>query len=268
MQHFVGRTIEHRVLFTTWEEGLALWHRLVRALPGLRQLVLMPDHFHALHPSDRRWDLGVAMRSFARWRGTRLRDARPLWRPQPEPVAIPDRLHLQRTERYLALNPSRAELVEDPLAWPLSSYRDAVGLSAQPVRRPVEDPHAFHHYVSSDPTVRTTGTGLPIERGSIPTLDEVCEAVSAVMRVTLQALYKRGPTRTVAIRCMKTLCDASGSDIAAHLGVSRATVSRVRAGVDRTVRLVAVVAGDRRFRGLTDEDLRLLPGWWRYRGRS
>ena len=83
---------------------------------------------------------------------------------------MPDEKHALRQIRYIALNPCRAGLTQDPLEWPWSTYRGCFGGVAQPwVSLDVlaellgwDSVGAFrtwfHKYVSSDPTVNPTGT--------------------------------------------------------------------------------------------------------------
>jgi hypothetical protein len=72
------------------------------------------------------------------------------------------------------LNPTRDGLVDDPLAWLWSSYRDVIGAVVDPwitstrLARALDQPargfnERLHAYVSSDPSVAVKGTTFPVE---------------------------------------------------------------------------------------------------------
>lgn len=118
MFHHVARARSGEWLFRTELEGRGLWRR-VAALDGLVAACRMPDHLHVVlrhgHPSRCLLQVESAC--------TRARNAArggrgPLWAPAPPPQPLPDELHLRRTVRYVHLDPCRARLVSDPLAWP------------------------------------------------------------------------------------------------------------------------------------------------------
>lgn len=265
MHHLVAHAVPRTLLFRTWTEGRALWERVVTALPGLHALVLMPDHLHLLHAQDVRLPLGAALSGYVRWRNHRRGEHGPGVVPLPPAEPLVDEDKVRRSVRYVALNPCRARLVDDPLAWPLSAYRDALGLALDPVRRAVPDPHSLHAYVSADPTVNPNGTDLPLPRVDLPSPSLVADAVSALARVPLAALRRRGRPRALYLRAAKTLCDAPAAAIAAEAACGPVGIQRARAGLDDDVRLVARVAGDPRFAGLPDGDLLRQPAWYRYR---
>ena len=121
--------------------------------------------------------------------------------------------HLLETLRYVVLNPVRAGLAERPETWKWSSYRATVGISqAQPWFTPervwalfAPDPHAarreYREFILAGidhrPTVR-------------PDLDQLIVELSASQIVTARDAH--GYTQV---------------EIAAHLGVSQPTVSRI-----------------------------------------
>src|SRR5687768_1602410 len=157
MLHYVGRSVPGTLLIHHWREGLALFDLLLERAPGA-DLVVMPDHFHLL--AERPVVIAAAMSAFARWRNHARGTRGPVWEPAPEPTEPGDAKKQSRTRRYVYLNPCRAQLVTDPLAWPLSTYRDAVGLTVRPVRERVSDPARLHAYVAQDDTV-APGSLLP-----------------------------------------------------------------------------------------------------------
>ncbi len=265
--HLVAHTLPGTVAFRTWVEARALWDRVVPAVPGLVALVLMPDHLHLLHGADVRRPLAAALSGYARWRNHQRGERGPLFHPVPPPEELVDDDKVRRSIRYVALNPCRARLVADPLAWPFSSYRDSVGLAVPSVRRPDGDPHELHAYVSADPTVDVRGSALPVAPHQVPTPEAVAHAVSALTRTPLGGLRRRGPARRLFLRAAKALCPCSGRDLARLAGCSDSAVAHAPSALDAEVRLVARVVDDPRFDALFEGDLRATPGWRRYRGR-
>jgi hypothetical protein len=121
----------------------------------------------------------------------------PIWQPVATPPTIPDRKHLRRQVRYVALNPTRSGLVRDPLAWLWSTHRDAVGATDDPWVRASRLADALgmpragfasthHAYVSADPSVAVGGTPCPLPGGvtGMPRhpLERVLRAASAARR--------------------------------------------------------------------------------------
>ena len=135
-----------------------------------------------------------------------------LWEQAPPPPAIPDAFHLQRQLRYLALNPSRAGLVRDPLEWMWSTHRDVIGAIAEPwvrsetvarrLGKPLEGFGSWQHaYVSGDPTVSLDGTPFPTAAKSTRcaehSLREIAAAASAATRAYEIDVRRRTPTRAL-----------------------------------------------------------------------
>ena len=184
MDHIVARSTPGTLLFRTWTEAQNLWDRLVE-IPAISALVLMPNHIHLLAPDVSEQDFTRRMSGYARWRTHRRGVRGPVWQPHPPFHEMPDSSHTRRTRRYIHLNPCRAGLVDDPLAWPFSTHRDATGLTVDAVVKRSGDAVAFHAYVSADPTVCVEGTWLPQgSAGPRTSLDEVEAAVSALTRST------------------------------------------------------------------------------------
>lgn len=269
MQHFVLRAREGTLLWHTWREAAALWQRVAAAAPGAAAICVMPDHVHVLHPRDIRAPLLGAARRYARWRNTRRGERGAVFRPLGAAVIAAGAVKRRRDERYIHLNPCRAGLVSDPLAWPFSTHRDAVGLAVGAARPAAPDPVAYHRYVSGDPHVAVSGTELPEVTpwvgASEAALVRVEAAVSALTRTPAPGLRRRGPARTLLIRAARTLTTASAPEIAAFVGVTARTVHKTARHYDHAVALVDRVLGDPRFRGLGPEDLRR--GWRRYMAR-
>jgi hypothetical protein len=129
----------------------------------------MPDHLHLVHfadPAHVKRNLARLVVAFGRSEGCSGR-----WHvPVPAPILGPDKL--LRQLRYVHLNPCRAGLTRDPLAWPWSTHRDGIGAVYEPWLRLSELDlglslrgasleQAFHRYVSADPSVHPEGSGFP-----------------------------------------------------------------------------------------------------------
>ncbi len=248
-----------------------MWKRLFHQVPDPLALCLMPDHIHLLHRRDVSWGLGLALNAYARWRNARRGVHGPVWRRQGPPEPVQGAVKLRRSVRYIHLNPCRAGLVDDPLAWAWSTHRDRVGLTVRPVVRVDPDRVRFHRYVSSDPTVRVEGTDLPwpldlVEPGE-PGLLRLRGAVSAVSRTPWQDLDARGPARKLLWRAARCMSPGSQVQQAAILGCDVSSLRRTSDRWGPELRTVASAAGDLRFEGLQPGDLRLSRGWARYRFR-
>jgi hypothetical protein len=263
MNHLVAHAVTGTLLFRDWIEALELWMRLVRAFQGLQALCLMPNHIHLLHPTATAERLRQVLAGYARWRNAHRGESGPVWQRIPPEEPIHGREKERRQERYVHLNPSRAGLATCPLGWPFSTHRDAVGLAAFPVRRAAPDRYEYQRYISSDPSVRVTGTELPNAPWRDPSPDEVRAAVSAVTRTPLSLLRRRGPARTLLVRSLRALTSASAREIAVLTGTSVRNVERAPTVRDRGVEIVATVIGDPRFPALSDEDLQI-----RWRGAN
>jgi hypothetical protein len=252
-------------LFHDHTEARALWDRFV-ALGPVHHLCLMPDHLHLFTLRVDPAALRGAMSGHTRWLANRRCEPVRLWRgyTEPEPITNPE--HLQRTRRYVLLNPCRGRLVHDPLAWPWSTHRDATGLAWPRARRVVGDPVDFHGYVSRDRSVDPAGTDLP-NHGlylACPSMDQVAAAVSAVTRTPVAWLRSKPLHRRRLIRCLRCLTDLGVREIARRLNVAPSTVSAVPAKWDELVRVVDLVLTDGRFPGLHQGDLRLTRMWEQY----
>jgi len=271
-RHHAARSLPGTLLWRTHVEARALWVRILVQVPDPEALCLMPDHLHLLHVRDVSGPLGLAMNAYARWLNPRRGRRGAVWRPQDTPTDVIGGQKRRRSVRYVHLNPCRARLVDDPLAWPWSTHRDRVGLAWPGVVRRSPDPHGFHRYVSSDPTVHVQGTELPlalslVEPGAAG-LECLRGATSEILRLPLQATEVRGRARTVWLRAARCLSPASTAQIAAHCGLT----ARAIRGVDRSwaqdLSALARAAGDPRFPGLAPGDLRWDPRWARYRWRD
>lgn len=275
MFHHVARALPGTLLFRTHPEAAALWARLT-ALDGLVAACLMPDHVHVVLAHGEATALSGVRSGYSRWRNRRRGDAGSAWQVPPPPESLPDALHRERTVRYVHLNPCRAGIVKDPLEWPWSTHRDAVGLARAPAVPPRRDPAAFHAHVSGDPSVAVTGTPLPEPRYGQASWEEVEDAVGAVLRLDRVAIHEDRRALRLIARLAAVYGVAGNPEIAERLGPRRSWAWRMTRGVpgpgarhsDPDLRLALRILGDPRFYALPVGDLRRLPAWARYRARS
>lgn len=264
MLHVVAHAVSGDFLWRCHEEGLALWTRLLALQPAA--LCLMPDHIHVL---TERYDCQAFARllsGFTRWRHHRRGGHGQVWMPHPEPVRPSGPLHLQRTHRYIALNPCRDGLTTDPLAWAWSTHRDTVGFAAPPVLRPARDPDRQHAYVSADPSVAVDGTMLPLRRvdAGRPGWGSLVAAVSALTRRPVEFIAEPGHARQLLVAAAREIGGFPATAVAPRLGVSRATIHRELPVRRELLDLVARVLDEPRFPALGAMRLDLTPRWRSY----
>ncbi|GDX78288.1 hypothetical protein LBMAG42_00990 [Deltaproteobacteria bacterium] len=202
MLHLIAWAAPGTLLFRTWAEGVACLEVFAAAFPDLDALLVMPDHVHIKGDWPKaevrlaRAETAFARRRFA-MRGKE--GPRGAFARHPEPTRIVNKDHERRTRRYIYLNPVRDEIVECPLAWPLSTYRDRLGLAAFPLVPKANDPERLHRYVSTDADSQLGGTPFPQLRARESSIDDVIDAVSAITRVGPEALTRGGRARTLAV---------------------------------------------------------------------
>jgi REP element-mobilizing transposase RayT len=265
------------LLFRYWREARALWDQLA-GVPGIRAAALMPDHIHVLLPESSVSALKAALRAYALWRNHDRGERGPVWEHGSLGRRPLSDQHGETTVRYIHLNPCRAQLAADPLAWAFSTHRDACGLAVPPIVGRVHDPDAFQADLASDRFVVSNDPRLPAPQLSgrtrgIASIQDVFAAVSALTRTPAAQLKERGAARSLLLRAARTYADASPPQIAAAAGVSLPTVFRAKpkkdARRDPAVQLVGSVLHDGRFALLTDRQVWRGParGWARYRDR-
>lgn len=275
MHHLVARALPGTLLVRTHAEAAALWEIVVRTFPEVLALCIMPDHLHLLLPHGDEADrLTDAMRAFEQARNRGRGERSRVWDfPHPPADAVADEQKARRSVRYVHLNPCRAKLVADPLAWPWSTHRDAVGFAATPVIPRRADASAFHAYVSADDSVCVEGTALPYIRFADHPWNDVLSTVSAVCRIRPSSVLLRGPARVLALRTAWAHGLREPTVLARLAGTSRVTVWRTCRGAPPRGARVADTAldaciravGDDRFRAIGDRPLWFDFGWGRYR---
>lgn len=267
MLHYAMQAPEGRLLFREWEEAHYLWHSLA-ARVSVGVLMLMPNHVHLLVPRDDQVEaMRRAMRAFARWRNARRGERGRVWDWGHKPKRVLGGSYRKRTLHYVFLNPCRRGLVDDPLAWPFSSYRDALGLALPALHRAWPGAQELHQRVCRYGALERAEIRLPRAqaRERRPTLGQLAAAVSALTRTPLAEVREPGPARALFIHASRELANASSTSLGSFLGVGPSTVRMAWRQATSGVDLVARVLGDARFTALAAGDLRRRPTWGFYR---
>jgi REP element-mobilizing transposase RayT len=276
-EHIVGWAPKGQLLFRTWIEGVALFDTFVRHFPELEALCVMPEHTHVLGQwPDAGERLVAAQGAYTRWRNATRHETGGAWGIHPAATRVVDARHGRRTVRYIHLNPVRDHLVRCPLAWPLSTHRDACGLVIAPVVEPVPEPEELHRYVSSDPDAKVEGTPFPRLRRQQAPIAAVIAAASAAGRFPVEMMSRRGAARELGVALASLAGIRDASVVAGAFAMSRSAayaklagaVTDVRAiGVAPDLLVAATLLNDPRFYVLQSGDLRTLPSWRHLRNR-
>lgn len=273
--HFPVRSADGRWLFETWVEARWLWDLLNRHVDYVA-LVIMLDHFHSLCRAKDLLAVKNAMRAYALKRNVSRGESGPVWRRKERGTIVKSTKQRNVLGAYIHRNPVVAGLVDDPLAWPFSTHRDAVGLAIPCVRRTAPDPERFHEtvrYVRERPHLRQRSLpqGLAAltrpellgecggRQSTMPkdlVLRQIQAAVSALTRTPEELFWKPAPARSLFVRCARVLAKATTAEISAFSGMSRMTVLREPRTMSDTVALVERVLGDDRFTLLQGGNLR------------
>ena len=147
-----------------------LWRRLRHNWPEAVAACLMYDHVHLVvasqDPARDRVRMAHVLGALSRYK-----DGTGRWKV-PRPTDVLNAEHLTRAVRYAHLNPCRAGLARDPLAWPWSTHRGLIGAEVNPwvtpdrlaplLERSVSGFVPWlHTYVSGDPSVSPAGSLQP-----------------------------------------------------------------------------------------------------------
>ncbi len=206
-KHWVARTCTPYEPFQNFELSRKSWWQLKALFPELIAAVFMPNHIHLIVPTG-------DTRRFAALLGSVSKFAKiqRLWQPIPQAAEIPDRHHLRRHVRYIALNPCRKSLCSDPLEWYWSTYREIFGAATEcgdvrknlttALREPFHEVR-FHTYVSADPSVRIEGTPPPQSTSpkvfANQSIGDILSAASAALRLPTSSVERKGELRSLFI---------------------------------------------------------------------
>ncbi len=258
--HLTARLREHVRVRLEGDRGAWLWKQLRRAFPRVLGCMLMSNHLHVL---PRVVSPRLARASFVKLLGAFARAfsiARPVWERVP-PIAIVDASKALTLVRYLALNPPKARIVTDPLAWYWSTHLDLCGAITDPwvtlddlrpfLRTGMNDVERVHTYVSADPSVHVCGTALPRAARdtevSTRTLDEILLAATGATRGRSGHHRRRGPTREAFVWLAATQGWRHLDRLAQLCGITTAGIRRIlRSPRPASLDAARVVLGDAR----------------------
>lgn len=104
---------------------------------AIHAYVLMPNHVHLLVTPEREETLARVMQSigrrYVRWFNDRHARTGTLWEGRFRSSVVEAERYFLACSRYIELNPVRAALAADPLAFPWSSYAHHVGQRVDPL---------------------------------------------------------------------------------------------------------------------------------------
>lgn len=104
---------------------------------AIHAYVLMPNHVHLLATPEREDTLARLMQSlgrrYVRWFNDRHGRTGTLWEGRFRSSVVEAERYFLACSRYIELNPVRAGLAADPLAFPWSSYAHHVGRRVDPL---------------------------------------------------------------------------------------------------------------------------------------
>lgn len=240
--HLVAHAAKLPIQLTDYEVASWLWPRMQRRFPVALACVLMPDHLHLLTPTPceeaARHELALLIGSMGRSGGER---GRIRFDRIPPCLLDDDPAKLTRQTRYIALNPQRAGLVDDPLAWLWSTHRDVVGTVARPWvtadrlaadlgRSPDGFARDWHRYVTREDGVPIAAQTFPVP--AAPTsftahpLEDVASAVARSMRARVSDIQKRGPVRSLFLVVAPLVGWTSSSLLASYCDVTTRAIQK------------------------------------------
>lgn len=251
MLHLTARA-DHGFPLSDPNVARRLWSGLRRAFPDALSCCLMGNHLHLLVDEQPVTATRKLRSALGRTKGT-WRVAEPEWiRPSPT--------KMRRQLRYIALNPCRARLCGDPMAWIWSTHRDVLGASIDPWV-PAErvahlgSPAELHAYISKDPSVSVSGSPLPQVRPWLHGLGDIALAAQVASRADATALTRRTATRRAFLQLARIegferpallaeICEATPRTV--YRAWERADISRPAQLCLHDDRLLGVVRPKRR----------------------
>lgn len=266
--HWVVRASTPREPFSQFESARWIWAALSKLFPDALSAVLMPNHLHLILPSGSSARvLRAQRRKLASFLGvvSRKQGIPALWQPIPPPALIPDRHHLRRQIRYIALNPCRKSLCRDPLEWPWSTYRDIMGAVSRPwvndtvIAQALREPKSgfrvrIHAYVSGDPSVQISGTpaprAAPAGTWAEKSIGEIIKASAAALRVPPTFVRRKGALRPLFIHLAHRHCWTQTGLLAQICGITPQAVRLIlRSPPPPGIEAAALCLGDSRLVG-------------------
>ncbi len=238
--HLTARS--RRFLFNDIALSLYAWSALRAAFPTAVAACLMGNHLHLVV-----WvaDPTEAVTRLCRVIGgiTRVaRIERGWWFPLAPAQRIAGIGKLRAQVRYVVLNPCRADLVSDPLAWPWTTHRDVVGAVFEPwidanrLAQVLGEPSlgfvdAHHRFVSNDTKVAIGGTPAPVTAStttiaSYP-LASIAAAACAATRSPRAYLLARSLARRAFVLLSFDQGWTGAAQVGAACGVTPGSIRRI-----------------------------------------
>lgn len=213
------------------ETGSWLWSAGRRAFPDALAVCLLPTHAYVVAPFE---DAESGRQRLNRLIGQFARRFDALGKigdtAEPEPVTEQYEL-LQRIQAVAEL-PRDAGLVDDPLAWPWSTYRDVVGAIADPwvcelrlASHLRAEPAGFAQFFHD--SIGPRGFPKPAHAGARYSTDAIACAAAAATRTAVDNIRCEGPARSLFIRLLADFTALCNQDLASMADVSVRTVNRV-----------------------------------------
>jgi hypothetical protein len=255
IKHLVAHTRGGWRNVVRWDSARWLWERLREAFADAIANLFMPDHLHLVTPTDphARDRLRRVLQHHTRRFGAG-------WDVGPEQVCN-TRPILRRTIRYVFLNAVEDGLTDDPLRWAWSSFRNALGLTAdrwcgtRTIRSRVGlASGGLHRYVTDDGRCSASArqqppTAVP-SGGIVASLDAVASACASVLREHVRDVGRRGsPMRAAFIDVSLAIGMPPIPALAEFCGITPRAVHQLRG---RTAPSIL----DKAIRCLTDPRLR------------
>lgn len=168
LYHVMSRGNERAEIFLDDFDYAEFLRRLSKVVEGFEWLChgfcLMPNHYHLLVETPEpnlSGGMMVLNGSYARYFNWRYSRVGHVFQGPYRDRLIKREPHLIELCRYIALNPVRAKLVDDPADWPWTSYRALAGLERAPsylevdrIRSFFGGPHGFRDFVTCAPSLR------------------------------------------------------------------------------------------------------------------
>jgi hypothetical protein len=249
--HLVAHTRGGWSEVVRWESANWLWRHLRDTFATAMAAALMPDHLHLAtllyaHTID-------ALRRLLQHHSRMFGCAWDLGPPTP----IHTRQILGRTARYIWLNPPRARLVDDPLVWPWTTLRDAIGATAEPwggpdtIGRALEmTPSRIHLFATEGGTALAPLVVLRPHEGLAVNLTSLVEACASALRCHRDDLTRRrSPMRPLFVDLAYRVAAPRPRDLADACRVSLRALSGLRGRAPAPhLRAALLCLGDHRLR--------------------
>jgi hypothetical protein len=254
--HLTARTLLGSRPFADPPTAWHCWRRMRQTFPNAFAACLMPNHLHVLDAGDP-GRLHERLRQLTSGISRKLKLAR-LWEQVPNPTEIRGPAHLERQVKYVHLNPCRASLTDNPLAWPWTTHRGLVGAEVDPwlgksriaplVHKPLDGfEQSFHAYISDCSSVLRTQRHFPRAMpNGLAAATPLPLIVGAAASVSPWA--NSMVRRDLAVALAQHQGWTHARPIAAALQCSERSVFRAAAVDQRTLFAAALALGDARLR--------------------